>query len=250
MIRALIIDDEVNGAESLQLMLKKYCDGDVSVESICNSSKDGFEKILKLKPELVFLDIQMPHMNGFELLSQLPERNFNVIFTTAYDDYAIQAFKVNAIDYLLKPIDPDDLMQAVAKTKKKMELEDLKGKNIDVLLRGLRQQQFEVKKLAIPGSDGITFIELDDIPRIEADSNYTTVYTNGGKKFIVAKTLKEYEELLEDYNFLRVHSSTLINLKFVEKYIRGDGGFVIMRDGSQVEVSRRKKQELIDKLNL
>lgn len=250
MIKALIIDDEVNGAESLQILLQKYCSNYVCIDGICHSGKDGAEKILKLKPELVFLDIQMPHMNGFELLASLPERDFQVIFTTAFDDYAIQAFKVNAIDYLLKPIDPDDLVQAVKKARSQIRQVGLGNGNMDKLLKQLKQQQFQVKKLAIPNADGVTFVELDDIPRIEADSNYTTIYTSAGKKYIVAKTLKEYEELLEDYNFLRVHSSTLINLKYVEKYIRGDGGFVIMKDGSQVEVSRRKKQELVDRLNL
>jgi two-component system, LytTR family, response regulator len=250
MIRSIIIDDEINGAESLQLMLQKCCDGKIAIEAVCNSAKEGFEKILSLRPDLVFLDIQMPHMNGFELLAHLPQRDFQVIFTTAFDDYAIQAFKVNAIDYLLKPIDPDDLLQAVSKARKKIMTESGRNEQVDQLLRQIKQQRYEVKKLAIPGGDGVTFIELEDIPRIEADSNYTTIYTHAGKKYIVAKTLKEYEELLEDYNFLRIHSSTLINLRYVEKYIRGDGGFVMMKDGSQVEVSRRKKQELIDRLNL
>jgi two-component system, LytTR family, response regulator len=250
MINAIIIDDEVNGAESLQLLLTKYCKSDVIINAVCNSSKEGYAKIQELKPNLVFLDIQMPHMNGFELLAQLPNRDFQVIFTTAYDDYAIQAFKVNAIDYLLKPVDPQDLMQAVQKALTKIRKNALLGGNIDKLLKELKQQHFQLKKLAIPASDGVTFVELDEIPRIEADSNYTTIFTTQGKKYIVAKTLKEYEELLEGYNFLRVHSSTLINLRHVEKYIRGDGGFVIMKDGSQVEVSRRKKHELVERLNL
>ncbi len=250
MINAIIIDDEVNGAESLQLMLAKYCKNEVNIESVCNSAKEGYEKIREINPDLVFLDIQMPHMNGFELLAQLPSRNFQVIFTTAFDDYAIQAFKVNAIDYLLKPIDPQDLIQSVQKAMLRIGTNTLLGENIDKLIKGLKHQQFQLKKLAIPAADGVTFVELDEIPKIEADSNYTTVYTINNKKYIVAKTLKEYEELLADYNFLRVHSSTLINLKHVDKYVRGDGGFVIMKDGSQVEVSRRKKHELVEKLNL
>lgn len=247
MISALIIDDEVNGAESLQLMLKKYCN-DLSIDAVCNSSKEGYQKILKIKPELVFLDIQMPHMNGFELLAQLPERNFEVIFTTAFDDYAIQAFKVNAIDYLLKPVDPHDLIQAVQKASLRIKSQAGQG-NIEKLLAGLRQQHFRIKKLAVPVNDGVNFIDLEEIPRIEADSNYTVVHTVNGNRYIVAKTLKEYEELLADYNFIRIHSSTLINLQLVDKYIRGDGGFVQMKDGSQLEVSRRRKQDLVMRLN-
>ena len=242
MIRSIIIDDEEKGRNTLRNFLKKYCNN-VSVVAEGDCVKSGLEQISIHNPDLVFLDIQMPDGTGFNLLEQIQEINFKVIFVTAYDQYALKAFKFSAIDYLLKPIDPEKLIEAV---KKISDIEDIKSinKKLEVLIGN--NNRFE--KIALPSVEGIHLVKIKDIVRCESESNYTNIYFSTGKKILVTKTLKEYDEMLTPMHFYRVHQSHLINLAFVEKYHKGEGGFVIMEDGSEIEVARRRKEGFLSEL--
>jgi len=243
MLNAIIIDDEVAAAGALSKLLAKYCP-DVKVLDIAHSADDGEKKINALNPDLVFLDVEMPHAGGFDLLRRFTDIKFNVIFTTAYSEYALKAIKHNALDYLLKPIDSDELIAAVKKCEEKQS----KGQNdyvkVENLIAALTQAN-KVHKLPVPTTEEILYIDLDNIIRFEADSNYTIINLKGGKKMTSSKTLKEYEVMLVGQPFFRVHKTHIINLSQITKYIKGDGGFVVMTDGATIEVSRQKKAELL-----
>jgi two-component system LytT family response regulator len=240
MLSAIIVDDEASGQEALQILIRKYCP---------DSADEAEKRILELKPDLIFLDIEMPFANGFELLQRFKEITFDVIFTTAYDQYAIKAFKHNAIDYLLKPVDPDELIMAVKKCEEKRASGTLAFNRLDALMTTLNHVK-AVKKLPVSTLDGIIFVDVDQVVRLAADSNYTNIFLTNAKKIVASKTLKEFEEILLTYSFFRVHNTHLINLAFVEVYTKGEGGFVTMIDGSIVEVSRNKKNELLAALSL
>lgn len=246
-LKALIIDDEVNGADSLFLLIKNFFP-EVEVISKAYSGKEGILKIAKYQPDIVFLDIQMPHMNGFEMLSEIANINFHTIFTTAHDDYALKAFKVNATDYLLKPVEIDDLRNAIGKVKSRIRTNSYA--DVEAIIKSIRKNENELEKLPVSGSEGIIFILVDEIIYLSADSNYTNIFTVNGKKFTEAKTLKEFENTLPASKFMRVHHASLINVKFIEKYVKGDGGYVVMKDGSMVKVSRRKKAEFLERMGL
>lgn len=250
MIKALIIDDEINGAESLQ-RLTELVTKDIEIVGLCNSGKAGIESIILLKPDLIFLDVDMPGMSGFEMLSKIENKNFEIIFTTAYDEYAIKAFKVNAVDYLLKPIDADDLINAIQKVKdrlnKKYESSVLK---IEELLHSLKTEKTTPSRLSINTNDGIIFVPFDEIQYLIASSNYTDIFLVNGKRYTATKTLKDFEDNLPDTLFYRIHNAHIVNVKHIEKYVRGDGGYVVMKNGESIEVSRRKKQDLLDKLGI
>lgn len=244
MIKAITIDDEESGRKIICQYVEKYCDG-IEIVGQADSVKSGIDEIEKKKPDLVFLDIQMQDGTGFNLLEQIQNRNFKVIFVTSYDQFALKAFKYSATDYLLKPVDPDAFAEAVSKIQIDIEKADkadkTKNNTIDELLSNVNS--FE--KIGLPTSDGIRFVKVDDIVRCESDSSYTIFFMNSKEKIVVSKNLKNYEDLLSDRKFLRIHKSHLINTRYVEQYINGDGGQVVMSDGSTVEVSRRKKEELI-----
>ena len=250
MIKALIIDDEVNGAESLQRLIT-LVSTEVEVIGLCNSGKTGIESIKLLKPDIIFLDVDMPGMSGFEMLGKIDNRVFEVVFTTAYDEYAIKAFKVNAVDYLLKPIDADDLMNAINKVEerldKKYESSVLK---IEELLKSLKPEKATPNRLSISTTDGIVFIPFDEVQYLIASSNYTDIFLVNGKRYTASKTLKDFEDVLPDTVFYRIHNAHIVNVKQIEKYVRGDGGYVVMKNGESIEVSRRKKQDLLDKLGI
>jgi two-component system, LytTR family, response regulator len=238
MITAVIIDDEQNGRLALREKLKLFCP-EVEVLAEAENGKLGLEIIKKYKPEIIFLDVEMPEMNGFEMLTQLSERKAHVIFTTAYDQYAIKAIKYAAFDYLLKPIDIEELKLTV----KKAWDNDLQEERKKIITTGK-----SFTKLAIATVDGLHFIPIADIIRLEADSNYTTFYLQNGTKFLSSRSLIDYEELLNDHNFFRCHHSHIINLNFVSKYIKNDGGEIVMSDGTHVDISRRKKKEFLFKV--
>ena len=242
MIRSVIIDDEEKGRNTLRNFLTKYCNN-ISVVAEGDCVKSGLEKISSYNPDLVFLDIQMPDGTGFNLLEQIKEINFKVIFVTAYDQYALKAFKFSAIDYLLKPIDPEKLIEAVNRLS---DFEDIKSINNKLEVLVGNKNRFE--KIALPTVNGVHLVKIKDIIRCESDSNYTTIFLASGKKILVTKTLKEYDEMLTPMHFYRVHQSHLINLAFVEKYHKGEGGFVIMEDGSEIEVARRRKEGFLSEL--
>ncbi|MES2760701.1 MAG: LytTR family DNA-binding domain-containing protein [Bacteroidota bacterium] len=247
MIKAIIIDDEKDGAEVLQFLVKENCKK-VKILAIEHSVETAVASILKHKPDLIFLDIEMPTGTGFDVIQQTQDAGYETIFITAYEHYAIKAFKTNAIDYLLKPIDVDELINAVNNAEKRID-SSFKNSNpgIEALIFNAINKS---KKISIPSQEGVLWVDLDDIIRFEAESNYTHVYIKSRKKILVAKTLKSFEDQLPDSVFCRVHSTHLINLNEVERYIKGDGGIVVLKDASNVPVSRANKPELLSKLNL
>ncbi|HEX5170608.1 MAG TPA: LytTR family DNA-binding domain-containing protein [Cyclobacteriaceae bacterium] len=247
MIRAIIIDDEHFGRQSLKNALAKYCSA-VEVVDVCESPERGIASIKLNKPDLVFLDIQMPTMTGFDLLQQLTPISFEIIFVTSYDQYAVKAFKFSALDYLLKPINPDELKQAVNKIESRNSAVSIKNR-FESLLNNLHFKAGKIERLAIPTSGGIDFFNTDDIIYCQAEGSYTTLFMINNKKEIVSKTLKEFDNLLHASGFCRVHNSTLINLKHVKKYLKGEGGYVILTEGHHADISRRKKEEFLNMLD-
>lgn len=241
--KAVIVDDEKGARESLDKLLKKHCP-DVAVKAKAGSADEAIKVIQQHSPELVFLDIEMPGKNAFDLLHEMGSINFDIIFTTAYDQYAIKAIRFSAIDYLLKPINSEELMKAVERFKNKRSDEGMMNEKFKVLMNNLRQED-QPKRVAIPDGEGLTFVKVDSIIRCHSDGSYTTLYFDNGKKIVASKPIGEYEELLSGEKFFRIHRSHLINLDHIKKYMKGDGGYVVMRDGSQVEISRRKKNDFI-----
>jgi two-component system LytT family response regulator len=247
-IRAIIVDDELGARESLAKMVEKNCK-QVVIVAKADSMASAYEAITTHQPDLVFLDIEMPNGNAFDLLEKFKEINFNIIFTTAYDHYAIKAIKFSAVDYILKPIDPEELVQAVKRLEEKIGQNTSLNSQFKTLLSNVRPDN-KLKKVGIPDGDGLIFINLSEIIRCDSDGNYTFFVLTSGKKIIVSRTLGEYEQMFADDNFFRVHRSHLINLEHVKKYIKGEGGYVIMTDNSQVEVSRRNKNDFLERLSL
>lgn len=245
MIKAIIIDDEPYCCDILFAMLQTYCP-EIEVVSICNNGMDALTAIRQHAPNLIFLDVEMPKMNGFEMLEQIPAINFHLIFTTSYDQYALKAIRFSAIDYLLKPIDREELIKAVQKVKDRIQLPI--PQQLEILMQKLRQPANPVNKIALPAMEGLQMIPVDTIISCESDDNYSKIQLKNGKKMLVTRSLKEMEEILEQYSFIRVHRSYLVNLNEVEKYIKGEGGYLIMSDGSMVDVSRNKKEQLLKKL--
>ncbi len=246
-MKAIIVDDEEKSRVTLKNLVERHCPA-VEVMQLCGSVEEAMEAIKMHSPELVFLDIEMPFDNGFRLLEMIPEPGFDVIFTTAYDHYAIKAIRFSAMDYLLKPVEVDELKAAVKKAGRK-----LRGKsapaNYELLLAALKIKS-KTAKIAVPTFDGLQMVNVEDIVKCTADESYTHITLAGGQKLVVSRILKDFDELLCDLNFFRVHNSSLINLIHVRRYVKGDGGYVVMSDGETVEVSRRKKNELLGRLAL
>lgn len=243
MINAILIDDEVHCLDSLSILLHKFCP-EVQILKQCLSAKQGLEIIMKQKTDLVFLDVEMPSMNGFEFLEQFNEIPFSVIFTTAYDKYAIKAIRFSALDYLLKPIDPKELIAAV----RKVEMHNYPPTNeqFRMLLDKIQNRENGLTKIAVPIAEGFELVSAVDIITCEADNNYTYLHLKNKRKIIACRTLKEVEEQLESFSsFIRVHHSYIVNMNEVVKYIRGDGGYLSMSDGSTVDVSRSRKAALL-----
>jgi len=247
MIRAIIIDDEQHCIDRLLKLVETYSRGNIELLGAFHSVEEGLKAINQLKPQLVFLDVEINDKTGFDLLQQLSEINFEVIFTTAYDKYAVKAFKFSAIDYLLKPVDADDLNSAIIKFTEKFSQKDITQK-FDALFHNLKNIQSASKKICVPVLSGFVFIQTSDIIRCQSEINYTTLFLKDKQKLLVAKTLKEFEEMLSDYNFYRVHNSHLVNLAYIKSYNKGKGGSVTMDDGSEIEVSTRRKDEFLKKL--
>ncbi len=242
MITAIIIDDEAKGRLALREKLLTYCP-QINIVAEAANGQDALVLIEKYKPHLIFLDIEMPKMNGFEMLNALPEKNFHVIFTTAYDHYAIKAIKYAAFDYLLKPIDIEELKTAVEKIDTKQNNQT--KKQVELLQQNMQHPKRQLNKLAIPTLEGLLFVDINDIIHLEANSNYTYIYLVNKTKITASKTLKEFEELLPDDIFFRTHHSHLINLNYIKRYIKGDGGQIELQNGTYVDVSRRKKEEFL-----
>jgi two-component system LytT family response regulator len=247
MIRTIIIDDEQHCIDRLKHLLNEHCTSSVELTGVFQVFEEGVTAIKKLQPDLLFLDVQLQDKTGFDLLQQFNEINFEVIFTTAHEKYAVQAFKFSAVDYLLKPVDADDLKQAINKLQQKISKEEV-SKKFDVLFYNLKNIQSTSKRITVPTIKGFEFLQVHDIVRCQSDINYTIIFLKGKQKITVAKTLKEFEELLIDHNFFRVHNSHLINLSYIKSYNKGKGGTVTMTDSSEVEVSTRRKDGFLKRL--
>lgn len=253
MIKAVLIDDDGNLREGMKMMINLYAP-EIQIVGEADSVKTGTELMETAKPDIAFLDILMNDGTGFDILEKLNEKfgnvNSHIIFITAHEEFAIKAFRFSALDFLLKPVNPDEL-QSVLKKIKNVIHQNRDNKNIGLLLENIQKKSEGFKKIALSTSDGIHLFEIKDIIRCESEDNYTKFFIKNHKTIMISKTLKEYEELLKDQGFERIHQSHLINLNELKSYIKKDGGFVIMSDDSQLPVSQRKKerlQELISKL--
>ncbi len=247
MIRSVIIDDEQNCIESLAFDLRKYCP-EVEIVATCTSPKQGLLAIGHHKPDLVFLDVQMPWMNGFEMLEVLQEINFAIIFTTAFDQFAARAFRLSAIDYLLKPVDTNDLKESIRKVSEKIA-QKTGAANIDNLLHNINKPEAK-QRIAFAGREGYEFVEIGSIVYARAEGAYTHVYLNNKRKLVISKTLSDIEEMLPPEHFQRIHHSTLVNLDHVTHFYKTDGGYLILDTGDKLGVSKSKKETLMERLGL
>jgi two-component system LytT family response regulator len=244
-MKAVIIDDEPYASQALVSLLKRYCP-EVTIAAVCNNSKEAVQLLQETAPQLIFLDIEMPFLNGFELLELIAPVNFRIIFTTSYDQYAIKAIRFSALDYLLKPVDGDELKAAVKKAT--AQVSSGIDQQLALLMSRLQEPQSAVSRIALPTLDGLQMIPVNSIIYCTASSNYTLLTLKDKQKLLVSRTLKEIEEMLSDFRFLRVHHTYLVNLLEVKKYKRGEGGTLTMSDGSSVDVSRSRKDELLKML--
>lgn len=240
-MKAIIIDDESNSRELLSSLAKKYTP-ELEIIAQYDNGADALLEIEKLKPDILFLDIEMPNMNGFDFLEKCKYTDFYLIFTTAYNEYAIQAIKNHAFDYLLKPIKRTEFINTIERLQK--ETQNNQKSKIEDLLTHLKMDKSD-KKIVLATQDGMHFLEYDNIMYVKGDGSYTHYYCADGSKYLISKTLKDAESKLTDSRFKRVHASYLINFDYVKKYQRGEGGFFVLRDGTSVPVSRSKKQELL-----
>ncbi|MEC5145153.1 LytTR family DNA-binding domain-containing protein [Chitinophaga sp. 212800010-3] len=247
MINALLIDDEPINIINLQRLLELHCPT-VRVAGTADNADEGATAIRQLRPDLVFLDIQMPGKNGFDMLQSIPHPDFALIFVTAFDQYGIQAVKFAAMDYLLKPVDADELIAAVAKATAAI-VHKKQQQQLQYLVEILRQgQQKDEHRIALPSLKETRFVYTRNIIRCESSNSYTHFYLNDGEKITVAVSIYEYEELLDSYGFVRCHQSHLVNKKFVKSIVKESGGYLLMQDGTQIPVSRTRKEELKKKL--
>ncbi|MEM9545703.1 MAG: LytTR family DNA-binding domain-containing protein [Bacteroidota bacterium] len=244
-IRALIIDDEQRSITSLKWELENFAD--VEIVGSTTDPMEGIDLIQDLKPRLVFLDIEMPVLNGFDLIQKFDVLDFEIIFTTAYDKFAVRAFEVSAIDYLLKPINEEDLSRALEKVKSKTGIEYFQRK-MEVLFKNLRTDDPFFDNIVIPTNEGLEFLEAKGIVRCESSGNYTWIYMDNNDKHLVSKTLKEIEGMLDSRRFYRVHHSHLVNISFIKKYLKGKDGTLVLKNGELVPVSRTKKSNLLDRI--
>lgn len=241
-LKAILIDDELASLQNLQQKLKEFCP-DVEIVATAQRPADAILLIKQYKPDVIFLDIEMPRMNGFRMLDELGEYDFDIIFTTAYNHYAIDAIRISAFDYLTKPIAIKDLQNAVERLTRHRKLQT-KDK-MELLRSSLGSNKTQEEKIAVPTGDGLEFIVIKNIVRIESSSNYSRLFFIDGKNILVTKLLGEFEEMLTPYNFFRVHNSHLINIAYLKRYIRGEGGQVVMQNGDVIDVARRKKEEFL-----
>ena len=246
MIKAVIVDDEQHCCKTLATLLNRYCPM-VEVAGVYHSGLTALTGITATQPQILFLDIEMPQMNGFELLEELPEINFELIFTTSYDQYAIKAIRFSALDYLLKPIDRDELQKAVQKVVHRLNRP--LPQQIEILLAKIQRPALTINKVALPTMEGLQMVPLDSIISCASEGNYTIFFLRNNKKVTASRILKEVEEILEDHSFIRVHNSYIVNINEIEKYIKGEGGYLIMSNGSSVDVSRSRKDTLLKKLS-
>jgi two-component system LytT family response regulator len=242
MIKTIIIEDEQQSAEVLELMLQKFSDI-IEVVAVCNTPAKGIESIQKKSPDLVFLDIEMPRMNGFEMLKKLGPIDFEIVFTTAYNKYAINAIKMSALDYLLKPIDKEELAKAIRKCQQSLEQKNM-GYKMDVLLKNLSQHNALEKTLTLASLDGVRFIKMKDIIRLEANGRYTKFYLTNKEVIVSSRTLGDFEETLSANEFFRIHETHIINLLYIDRFHKGNN-YVLLSDKTELPLARRRKEEFL-----
>lgn len=246
MIKTLIIEDEEKSRDVLLKIIEKNCP-ELQVIGSASNVAEGVEKIKMLQPELVFLDITMPDGSGFDVLEQVQGYKFDLIFATASNHYAVRAFKYSACDYLLKPIDAEELNAAVNRIlQRKTQMPDMQ--NLNFLIQQLKKADDNYQKITLPTGNAYEIINLKDIIRCEADGSYTNFYLADKRKLMVSASLKHYEELLPELDFIRVHHHNLINMNHVLRFLKEDGGYAVMSDGSKIEISRRKKDQFMERL--
>jgi len=243
MMRSVIVDDEQRNINVLTSILVDQCP-ELDIVGTAGSIAESLTLIPRINPELVFLDVELTDGMSFEILSQLEKRDFEIIFITAFNHYAVKAFRYAAIDYLLKPVNPFELKAAVQKVLEKRMHHNMQER-LDILLGSLASPKAKMKRIALPTLEGLFFVDLNEIVKIEADGSYSVFHLEGNKRIMVSKSLKEYEDMLDPEDFIRIHHSFIINLAQVKKYIKGSGGYVIMNDGTMVDVSIRKKEEFL-----
>ncbi|WP_282068537.1 LytR/AlgR family response regulator transcription factor [Olleya namhaensis] len=251
MITAVIIDDDINLRNGMKGLLKLYAP-EIAIIGEAENVQNGVIEILNKKPQVVFLDIQLTDGTGFDILESITKTegkiNTNIVFITAHEKYAIKAFRFSALDFLLKPVDPDELQQVIAKIKNSLEKKS-NYSNIDLLLENISKKVDTFKRIALSTSEGIHLYEIGDIIRCESQDNYTKFYIKNQKPILISKTLKEYDELLSEHGFERIHQSHLINIAYLKAYIKTDGGYVLMQDESHLPISQRKRERLKEILN-
>jgi len=247
--KCVIIDDELNNIENLGILLRNYCP-DTEVLATATNVDDGKYIIRNYKPDLVFLDIQMPGKNGFDLLRELDEFDFEVIFVTAYNEFAIHAMKFSAVDYLLKPVNISELQSAVTRANKRLDLK-LQNNKLENLINLLQKQQNKSEhRIGLTTLKETRFVKTNEITRCESSNNYSTFYLNNGEQLLVSKPIYEYEQLLNGYGFIRCHQSHIINRIFVKSWVKELGGYILMHDGKEIPISRNKKELLKDFLQV
>jgi two-component system LytT family response regulator len=243
MIKAILIEDELRSLKLLGNLIVEYCP-QVKITGTATSVDEAFQLVQKNEPDVIFLDIEMQRETGFDLLRKFSEIPFEIIFTTAFEHYALKAIKFSALDYLLKPIDIEELKQAVAKVEVNNHRQRF-NKRFESFMHNLQNAKSEQYQIALPSSEGLNILQIQDILYLKSDRQYTIFQTKSGERIVTSKNLGEYEDLLLEHNFFRVHHSSLINLNEVKKYIRGDGGSVVMSNGELIEVAKRKKDSFL-----
>ncbi len=241
-LKAILVDDERSSLQNLEHKLLEFCP-DITVIASAENPEDAIVTIRQHRPDVIFLDIEMPRMSGLRMLEELADYSGEIIFTTAYNHYAVDAIRISAFDYLVKPVSITDLQNAVARLVKYKQSET--KERLDILRRSLTDNKSQDDKIAVPTSEGLEFIQIKNIIHIESSSNYSKIFMTTGKQMLVTKLLKDFEDMLLPYRFYRVHNSHLINLNYIQKYIRGEGGQVVLQNGDVIDVARRKKDEFL-----
>lgn len=245
-ITALLIDDDANLRNGMRSLLERYAP-EIMIIGEADNVKSGIEAMENLQPQVVFLDIQLGDGTGFDILEDIAQKRgkstSHIVFITAHEQYAVKAFRFSALDFLLKPVDPEELEKVIVKIKSVLTKNDNYA-HIDLLLENIRKKVDNFKRIALSTSDGIHLFEISDIIRCESEDNYTKFYIKNNKPILISKTLKEYEEMLTEHGFERIHQSHLINLSYLKSYIKKDGGYVVMADNSNLPISQRKKERL------
>jgi two-component system LytT family response regulator len=250
MLRALLVDDEQNNLDNLDFMLRNDCEG-VQVSGLAHNAEEARNWLKQQSADILFLDINMPGETGFDLLKSLPEHSMKVIFVTAYSDYSLQAIKASAVDYILKPVKIEDLQIAIEKVKRMMGSSFAMEESKQLLQQLLQTASFKMtpKKIALPQLGGVSYIDVDEMASLEADGNYTIIHKTNLQKLVICKSLKEFDDLLDDNIFVRVHKSYIINMHYVKEFSTMEGGLVKMTDGNEWSISRRQMDVFLDKMN-